>query len=423
VIAYFVVILPFGAYPVIGYKKPIAFLPAFLLLAIAGPVPFAGADERRLTPSVALEQEYTDNLFFSAQTQESDFITTVSPALELINNTERLQAGMKMRLDSAYYYDNRNLDRIDQDYSGSLRYAVSPTASLFTSAGYRRDSRVDRDFAQTGFLLGAVGRDRYNYRLGGDYALSEVMGVQVRYGFDRDFYASPVYPDHKSHDLALSINRDLSLFIPRTVGRLNLGVTTFDSADSRATNYTGTIGGERSLDERFSIFADAGLRYTRSVFNSVELVPTAVPLVFRAVPHEEHTDGVGISGQAGLSCQGELSTAKLAFSHGVTAASGRNGTVERTALRCDLERRLNETSRVAFSAQYAVNKSTENELAAVGIDERSLWLQPKVIYAFTEQVAVEASYNHALVNNREADTTAERNLVLLRLVLQYPLFE
>lgn len=392
--------------------KKIKFLLPALLFLLFGFAISAGADERKVIPSITLTQEYNDNLYFTAEMEESDFITTVSPALELTNSTERLQAAMKMRLDSAYYHDNQDLNRIDQDYSGSLRYALSTVASLFTSAGYRRDSRVDRDFDQTGFLLNAVDRDRYNFRLGGDYSLSEVMGVQLRYGFDRDFYENSLNIDYKSHDLALSINRDLSATIPRTKGRVNLGVTAFDSADSRVTNYTGTIGGERSLDERFSFFADIGLRYTRSVFDNVELVP-----------REEHADGVGLSTQAGLSYQGEISTARLAFSHGVSAASGRNGSVERTALRCDFGRSLNETSRVAFSAQYALNKSKENELASTAIDERSLWLQPKIIYSFTEQFAVEASYNYALVNNREADTTAERNLVLLQLVFKYPLFE
>lgn len=395
--------------------KPTTFILSFLLLVAPWFATAAVADERKVIPSIALQQEYNDNLYFSSQTREGDFISTVSPALELMNNTERLQAGMKMQLDSSYYHDNQNLDSIDQDYSGHVRYALSSKANLFTSAGYRRDSRVDRDFTQTGFLLGAVTRDRYNYRLGGDYALSEAMRVQLQYSFDTDYYESSAYSDYTSHDVSFLLSRDLSRFISRTIGRINLGMTKYTAEGSAVTNYSGTIGAERSFDERFSLFADLGLRYTQSTFDTI-LVPSGTL-------SEEHADGSGLSGQAGMSYDGDLNNAKLVLSHGVTAASGRNGTVERTALQCSVGRRLNETSRVAFAAGYLVNKSTQDELAASAIDERSLWLQPKMLYALNGQVAVETSYNHALVTNKVADTDAYRNLVLLRLVFQYALFE
>ena len=403
--------------------KLTTFLVLFLLLAVSCVMTSAFADERKVIPSIALQQEYNDNVYFSAHSRDADFISTVSPALELLNNTERLQAGLKMQLDSAYYHDNSNLDSTDQDYSGSLRYAVSSQANLFTSAGYRRDSRVDREFNQTGFLLGAVTRDRYNYRLGGDYALSEAMRAQLQYTFAGDYYESSAYSDFKSHDLSLMISRDLSEMISRTIGRVNLGMTKYDSQGSQVTNYSGTIGAERSLDERFSVFADLGLRFTRSAFDSTQLVPSGNPFVFLVVPYEEHAEGAGISGQAGMTYNGELNNAKLVLSHGVTAASGRNGTVERTAVQANIGRRLNETSRIGFSAGYTLNKSTQDELGAAATDESSLWLQPKILYALTDQVAVETSYNYAQLINRQADTDACRNLVLLRLIFQYPLFE
>lgn len=411
-------------HPDVGYSmKLTTFILSFLLLVAPWCATSAVADERKVTPSIAFQQEYNDNLYFSSQAREGDFISTVSPALELMNNTERLQAGMKMQLDSSYYHDNSNLDSIDQDYSGNVRYALSSMANLFTSAGYRRDSRVDRDFTQTGFLLGAVTRDRYNYRLGGDYALSEAMRAQLQYSFAEDYYESSAYSDYTSHDVSFLLSRDLSKFISRTIGRMNLGMTKYTTEGSAVTNYSGTIGAERSLDERFSFFADLGLRYTQSTFDAFHLVPSGIPGVSFVVPYEEQADGSGLSGQTGVSYNGELNNAKLVLSHGVTAASGRNGTVERTALQCNVGRRLNETSRVAFAAGYLVNKSTQDELAVSAIDERSLWLQPKILYAFNDQVAVETSYNHALVTNKAADTDAYRNLVLLRLVFQYALFE
>ena len=398
-----------------------------LLLLFAPWLPTAVlADERKAVPSIALKQEYNDNLYFSTRSRQSDFISTVSPALELMNNTERLQAGLKLQVDSSYYQANQTLDSVDQDFSGSLRYALSPRTNLFTAAGYRRDSRVDSEFTQTGLILGAVPRDRYSYRLGGDYALSELMGMKLTYSFNSETYESALYSDYKSNDVSWELNRDLSTLLSRTVGRMRLGTAKYDytgtqnsNNGSQTTNYTGTIGAERSYDERFSYFADIGLRYTESTFNTFHVVPTEIPFLFQVVPYQAQTDGTGLTGQAGVTYKGELNDATVAFSHDIGAASGSSGTVERTTLQGNAVRRLNETSRVAFSAGYALNKSTQDGRATAAIDEVSYWLQPRLVYDVTRQFSIETSYSYALVHYNVTSTEAYRNLVLLRLVYQY----
>ena len=43
------------------------------------------AAQRKVDATIAVKQEYSDNLFFDATNIESDWITTISPGLELIN--------------------------------------------------------------------------------------------------------------------------------------------------------------------------------------------------------------------------------------------------------------------------------------------------------------------------------------------------
>lgn len=406
---------------------PMTFLAALLLVPLLWLSPCAWADERKVTPTVALKQEYTDNLFFSSDDQEndreSDFISTISPGLELVNNTERLKAGLNLRVDSLYYQENSSLDSLDQDHSGSLRYALSTRTNLFSSAGYRRDSRPDRDLMETGLVLNDATRDQYRFKLGGDYALSEVTGTQLQYSYAEDAYKSGQFDDYQSHDVAWMINRDLSSYLANTVGRINLGVTEYKNEDSDVTNYYGTLGAERKLSELYSYFADFGLRYTESTVNGMRLVPTEIPFLFRAEPYEEQTDGTGFTGRAGITYQGELNNGRLFVSHDVQAASGKNGTVERTALQGNVGRRLTETSHVALSTGYAINKSTEDSLDTETVDEDSLWLEPRITYTLSERITLEGSYNYALVNDNETNTETDRNLVMLRLRYNYPLFE
>lgn len=375
--------------------------------------PAALADQREVTPSIALQQEYNDNVYFSARSRKADLVTTLSPALTLLNNTERLQAGLKLQWDSASYYDNPALDSIDQEYSGSVRYAVSPLMRLSSSADYRSDSRIDRDFSQTGLLQGPVRRERYTFALGGEYALSEEMEAQLNYSFAGEYYESPVYTDQRSHDLSFALERDLSRLLPRTRGRLHLGMTSFDDQYSQVYNYSATMGIQRSWDERFSVFADLGPRYTRSSHGTGSWPD----------PGERQSTGFGLSGQAGVTYKGERDNASLVFSHNVTAASGRSGTVERTALQGHIGRNLNESSRLSLSAGYAANSSSEDTPQGQATDEMSLWLQPKLSYSLNDDLALEASYNYALVHNRQADSEAQRNLLMLRLVFRYELID
>lgn len=401
----------------------ITILLTLLLLGAPWLAPIAGAEERKATATVGLKQEYTDNLFFTSDNRENDFISTVSPGLELINNTERLKLGLKARLDSSYYNDNSDLNSIDQDYSGSARYALSPRANVFTSAGYIRDSRTDRDFLETGLISKAIDRDRYNYRLVGDYALTELMGIQFKYAYDSEAYASDEYSDYQSHDLSCTLTRDLSSLYASTIGRITGGTTFYSDDNSDVTNYYGTIGAEHSLSELYSVFADVGFRYTDSRFDSFRLVPSNIPFLFFVVPYKAQANGAGLTGRAGLNYTGELHSTNLTFSHAVTQAGGYDGTVERTALQGTVSRRLTETSRVSLSAGYALNKSTEDEQFVDSVDEDSFWLSPRLTYTLTERIVLEASYNYAFVHDKLEDEDTERNLVFLRLGYSYPVLE
>ena len=48
------------------------------------------ADEFKLTPSLAVKEEYNDNILYTQTDIQKDFITTISPGLALTDRTERM---------------------------------------------------------------------------------------------------------------------------------------------------------------------------------------------------------------------------------------------------------------------------------------------------------------------------------------------
>lgn len=387
----------------------------------------AGAEERKVTASIAVKQEYTDNLTYSSVDPQSDWITTVSPKVEVVNNSDRLQASLKAVLDGARYWEHNELNDVDQDFSGSLRYAFTQRTNLFSSAGYRRDSRSDRDFSETGLVFDAVERERYNFAMGGNYSFSELTALQMQYNHAKDDYHGNRYSDNQSHGVSGTVSRNLSEYWENTMGRMSFGATLYDSATSQTDYYTATIGVEKSLTETIGFYVDGGVGYTESSYDTYRIRHVVIiPGIFEynyLEPYTAQETGIGFTGRAGLTYRDELNEAALTASHDVQPANGESGTLERSSLQARLEHRLTEQSRVSLSGGYTLNKTTAEVAYVDTTDETSWWVQPRISYNFDREWLIEGSYNYGQIHDNEDDDDRSRNLVMLRLEYRYPILE
>jgi len=365
-------------------------------------------DGLNITPFVALRQEYNDNIFFTDTDETDDFIATISPGLELTNRTERLDTRLSAQINNLIYYDNTELNSVDQDYTGRLRYRMTPRMDVSAEAGYTRDSRSDRDIEETGLVLSTATRHRQHYSLSGQYMPSEKTAATVSYAYDQDDFDDSEFNDSRSHSTNLGFTHNISYLVPQTLGRMNLGYARYDFPDSIVDNYTWTIGASRDFTEILSLLVDFGIRHTRSETEA------------DSIKDDEKWGGVG---QVALSYRGELTDGSLSFFQDVRAASGTTSATERTALVFEIGRRFTEKLRGNLSAGYYLNNSEGDDLAVEEIDEKTLRCQTRARYEFTKEIALEASYTFTTIRDKEEHTTTNRNLVFMRAVFQYPLLE
>jgi hypothetical protein len=110
----------------------------------------ARADEFRLTPSVAVRQEYNSNFFFDSSNEKDDFITRVRSGLELIECTERIDLRLAGFVTPYVYWENDELNSVVQDYSGRVDYRLTPLWSAGANAAVRVGHQPDRDIYTTG---------------------------------------------------------------------------------------------------------------------------------------------------------------------------------------------------------------------------------------------------------------------------------
>jgi len=230
-------------------------------------------NEFRLVPSISVKEEYNDNVFFAANDIKRDFVTTISPGLEMVNNTEKLETALLVRLDRFDYADNREFSATDQLYNGKFRYHATPLFNISAEGGYVRDSRPDRDIQTSGIILSTVPRNRYNASLSADYQFSEKTALGVSYAFGRDDYGSTRYTDDSSHDVNAGLVYDMGQYFQRVKGRLNLGYSDYVFPDSRIDSVMGTVGFSRDFSEKGSLLIDGGIRHTWSEFSTYQLWP------------------------------------------------------------------------------------------------------------------------------------------------------
>src|SRR4030042_593755 len=105
----------------------------------------AKGDEFKLIPSLSTKEEYNDNIFFTEEDRTKDFVTTLSPGLELIDRTEKLDLNLSARVNVLRYWSNGDLDRVNQFYRGRIGYSLHPKLKLSANAAYTRDFTPDRD--------------------------------------------------------------------------------------------------------------------------------------------------------------------------------------------------------------------------------------------------------------------------------------
>ena len=86
-----------------------------------------------------MRQEYNSNIFFDPSDEKDDFITRVKPGLELLERTERIDLRLAGFVIPYFYWDNDNLNSIDQDYSGRVDYKLTPLFSVGANAGPKFD--------------------------------------------------------------------------------------------------------------------------------------------------------------------------------------------------------------------------------------------------------------------------------------------
>ncbi len=383
------------------------------------------ADEFKLTPSISVRQEYNSNIFFDTSNEKDSLITRVKPGLELLNRTERLDLRLAGFVTPFYYWDESDLNSVDQDYSGRASYQLTPLLSVGANAGVRVDHQPDRDLQTTGLTYGDNRRLQQRYGGNSNWMVTELMSLTASYGYTReDWRASndADIEDWKSHAVTLGLIRELGAARGVTQGIVNAGWAVYDYETSKTQYHFGTVGLQHRLTEVFNISGDVGARYTDSDFK-VQQLAIVPPGVLAVVTEKENSSGWGGVGHLAVEYAGERARASLGGSHDINAGSGTSGVVQRTGITFSGGYLLLEKLRFGLTSSAFRNKSENEEFTGSEVNEYTYSLSPSLRWEFYRDFTFEAGYGFTYVDDRTEDGNANRHLGYIQLAYGLPLLE
>ena len=376
----------------------------------------AAADRREIDLFLGAREEYNDNIFFTSDDTVDDFSTTLSGGLKFLNQTERADLQLSGILGRLIYSKEKDLDATDQAYKGRFGYKFTPRLGASVDAAYTKDSRPDRDVAESGLILSTVPRQIQNYGAAADYALTEITTANLFYRYTRQDFEPRQFDisvsDYRAHRAGLGFAHRLDQYVLNTTGRLNFGYNrfTYPETNTETKVAIATVGLAYEVTDKWRLLIDIGPDYYDNEFQVFGRMFT--------------TNGWGGTGTLEIAYTGEVTGASLTVFHGIEPASGRDGSAQRTSAIFDVFYRFAQRGRTGLAAGYYVNKANAGELALRPLDEHTFNIRPSLRFDLIfDKLYLEASYTYSRVNDKIQDRDRDRNLVWLQLGLEWPILK
>ena len=243
-----------------GTTQPVASYPLELLGLLAPPARRGGVT---LTPSIAIGEEYNDNIFLNNANRQSDFITTFAPALTLYAYRPQYELSAGYSFGADIYAKNSALtDAFNrQNFLGSALYRVSSALTLTASDSFAFNRSTNLVTTQ-GFSTGRQESWGNTVTPGLNWLVTpkNTLNLSASYTALR-FLGGGVGVDSNTYGFQSSITHS---FTPRFGGILGYGFTYLDAGGQEASKtHTPSVGLSYQLTPTLSATVSGGPAITQ----------------------------------------------------------------------------------------------------------------------------------------------------------------
>jgi hypothetical protein len=307
------------------------------------------------TLSIGLTEKYNDNIYLTNENRKSDFITTISPGIDLSYKSMRTELMLGYHPGFNYYASHSDRNNVSHalNFGALVKFSERLTLSVKDSFIKSEDSQDIRTVYE-----GSLQRNikRQINSLSGDlaYKISPRLTSTLSGGYSdtRTSGSSSSTGDLKSYSAGLSLSYLLS---ERTSINANYRRSEYDyvsNDDSSSDAYT--LGISYKLSETMTLAANGGVSRTK---------------------YDDNTgrSSTGFTGGASLTKRFERSDFALAYNQGIMPNIENNDTTKTRSLSLRYNRRITELLTGGLNVFYSIHesasgRSTDTREAGGGIN-------------------------------------------------------
>ncbi|MDP2026007.1 hypothetical protein [Sulfuriferula sp.] len=382
----------------------------------------AWSAEWRAEPSVALRQEYNDNINLTALPHEAVWGTILTPSLKLSRNTEVSQTYASLLVNINRYRGQTGLNRNDLYYTLGSNYKTERDiwAGDFS---YTSDSTLTSELNQTGVVLARAQHNLLSLKPSWTRQLTERGSVRLSYMFNDSRYsggAASGLVDYTYHVAAADWLYQMS---EKDQLSMTASYSRFLTTNNNYTaNTVGLQGGlTHSFSETLQGTLQLGVNQTRSTLktNAVQFVfdPSTFSFVPVLVANTLTTSNLVPVLSAKLSKQFETGTLTGTASRELQP-TGNGSLVETDRLGLDASRSFSE--KLVGSANAAVYRSRYIGGAVNAPSSRYYSLGLGLNWRMDERWRLDGGYRYARSEYQNSSVAPTSNLVYATITYAWP---
>lgn len=285
-------------------------------------------------PSVRIEESYDSNATLGTNRDKGDYLTSVAPRIDMVNERKGLVLNGSYSLSSRYYSRESGLNYIS--HSGQVGAKMDITerfsGSMSDSVTYTRDSR---EAEATGIQLPLTGILTNNISLALNHKWSPLTTVTIRGADSFSKYDESSFIDSRTDTAGVDLSRQLT-----SLTSANLSYTFTNShfeknGSNDVQSHSFQLGASNSFSSDLSLNLSMGAVYSGEIGDKYDWTASA-----------------------GLSKRFQMSSMTASYSRGVTAPSGLTDEInisDRGSLAWS--QTLSRTLSMALSGSYSENHS------------------------------------------------------------------
>jgi hypothetical protein len=358
------------------------------------------ASEYKIEPSLSLSEEYNDNLFLTRSEKISDFISFVSPAIDLSAKSINTDLRLTYSPTFSFYGSHNELNDTAHRVAVNGAFTLSERLSSTLTGSYVKSSEIS-DLRGIPDIGPVTVRAEWKYLTiggGASYRLTDKLFYTVNLSYSSADTNVATLDKVKTYSGIMGLTYRSS---EKTTFSANASYIKYDNkpgSDSTGQNYL--LGVTQILSPSVTIGASAGAIITKI--------------------QDSGNSDVGFGGGLNIRKTFKRGEVSLVYNYGVIPSVESDTPLRAHTVSLVLSERITEKFAASASASFGNYKSIRPSLDINKRDSNEIGLNAALTYTFSPAVNLALSYSYTDSNDKiDNNRDFHNNIVLLTLRLSY----